>query len=101
MMLSFVRYPAGFDAGPMLRGFPGSYCPCPHWGTVLSGKFVVRYADREETFERGYAYYMSPGHTPPYLEDTEVFEVSRAAELRRVMEVITTCSIDEHRPRPD
>lgn len=96
MIVSFVYYRAGFDAASMLRGFPDGYCPCPHWGYVLRGKFVVRYADHEETFKLGDAYYMPPGHTPRYIEDTEVFEVSPAAELRHVIEVITTCSIDEH-----
>jgi hypothetical protein len=101
MIVSFVRYPAGFDAASMLRGFPDGYCPCPHWGYVLSGKFVVRYADREETFKRGDAYHMPPGHTPLYIEDTEVFEVSPAAELHHVIEVITACSIDEHHMKSD
>ena len=94
MIASCVQYPAGFDAASMLRGFPDGYCPCPHWGYVLSGTFVVHYPDHEETFTRGDAYYLAPGHTPRYLEETEVFEVSPATELHQVIEIITTCPID-------
>jgi len=97
MIVGCVQYPAGFDAASILRGFPDGYCPCPHWCYVLSGKFVVRYADHEEAFTRGDAYYLPPGHTPRYLEETEVFEVSPAAELHRVIEGITTCRIDAPR----
>jgi hypothetical protein len=43
------------------------------------------------------AYYLPPGHAPCYLEEKEVFEVSPAADLHQVIEVITTCRIDEHR----
>jgi hypothetical protein len=97
MIVGCVQYPAGFNAASILRGFPDGYCPCPHWGYGLSGTFVVRYADHEETFTRGDAYYLPPGHAPRYLEETEVFEVSPAADLHHVIEVITTCRIDERR----
>jgi hypothetical protein len=38
---------------------------------------------------------MPPEHTPLYLEEPEAFEVSPAAELHRVMAVISSCSLDE------
>ena len=103
MIVECVQYPAGFDAASILRGFPDGYCPCPHWGYVLSGTFVIQYADhgllghQEETFTRGDAYHLPPRHAPCYLEEKEVFEVSPAADLHLVIEVITTCRIDEHR----
>jgi hypothetical protein len=100
MIVVCVQYPAGYDTAAILCGFPDGYCPCPHWGYVLSGTFVVRYPDHEETFTRGDAYYMAPGHTPRYLDETEVFEVSPAAELHEVIAVITTCRLDDAPQEP-
>jgi hypothetical protein len=90
MIAGVTRIPAGSDFAPLLRGLPGDRCPCPHWGYVIAGRFVVRYADtdQEETVAAGEAYYLPAGHVPRYLEDTEVFEVSPAAELRSVIEVM-------------
>jgi hypothetical protein len=88
MTAGFAEFPEGFDISPQLRGLPDDLCPCPHWGYVISGSFVVRYKDREETIKTGDAYYMAPGHAPLYTEKTEVFEVSPTEELNRVIEVV-------------
>jgi hypothetical protein len=88
MIAGFAQFPQGFDISPQLRGLPDDLCPCPHWGYVISGEFVVRYKDHQETIKAGDAYYMAPGHAPLYTEETEVFEVSPAAELNRVIEVV-------------
>jgi ribosomal protein L16 Arg81 hydroxylase len=37
---------------------------------------TVRYADREEVFEAGDAYYMPPGHTPAAEAGTEFIQFS-------------------------
>ena len=37
---------------------------------------TVRYADREEVFEAGDAFYMSPGHTPAAEAGTEFIQFS-------------------------
>jgi hypothetical protein len=50
---------------------------------------VVRYGDREETVSAGDAFYLEPGHVPVFVEETEMFEVSPAEELRAVMDVVT------------
>jgi uncharacterized RmlC-like cupin family protein len=41
---------------------PGSQCP--HWGYVFKGKMTARYADHDEVFEAGDAFYTPPGHIP-------------------------------------
>jgi hypothetical protein len=94
MIVGCVQYPAGYDTAAILRGFPDGFCPCPHWGYVLNGTMVVRYPDHDETFSGGDAYYLASGHAPRFLEETEVFEVSPAAELHEVIAVITTCPVD-------
>jgi hypothetical protein len=66
----------------------GDRCPCPHWGYVIAGRFVVRYPGHEETIAAGEAYYLPPGHMPDYPENTEVFEVSPTEELNKVIEVV-------------
>src|SRR5262245_38308132 len=76
-------YTAGFstflgdmDPAPFFRGLPDDRCQCPHWGYVLKGKITFRFADREETYEEGDAYYAPPGHTPLMFEGCEVVEFS-------------------------
>ena len=72
----------------LLKGLPGDACPCPHWGFVFKGSFVVHYADHDETVVAGDAFYLAPGHVPVFLEETEMFELSPADDLRKVLEVV-------------
>ena len=62
---------------PLLRGLPGDSCQCPHWGYLLAGKITVSYADREETYQAGDAFYMTPGHVPAAEADTEFIHPCR------------------------
>jgi quercetin dioxygenase-like cupin family protein len=55
---------------------------------VLKGRVVFRYADREETFEAGDAFYAPPGHTPVVFEGTEVVEFSPTDEAAKTSEVV-------------
>jgi len=52
------------DTTPFMKGLPDDRCQCPHWGYVLKGKMTARYADRDEVFEAGDAFYTPPGHVP-------------------------------------
>ena len=88
LLVEFEQFPAGLDTAPLLKGLPGDACPCPHWGYVFKGRFVVRYGDHEETIAAGDAFYLQPGHVPVFLEDTEMYELSPAAQLREVLEVV-------------
>src|SRR5215207_5568096 len=71
------------DATPLLQGLPDDRCQCPHWGYVLKGKMTARYADRDEVFEAGDAFYTPPGHVPVQNEPgTEILWFSPSEELR-------------------
>ena len=60
----FVTIRQSHSLAPLLLGLPGNSCQCPHWGYLLAGKITVSYADREETYEAGDAFYITPGHVP-------------------------------------
>jgi hypothetical protein len=86
--VSFETFPMDADPAPFFRGLPDDRCQCPHWGVVVSGRLVVRYADREETLTAGDAYVMTPGHLPLVFAGTEVIEFSPTAQLRQTMAVV-------------
>src|SRR2546428_3931041 len=62
--VNFTSFREDIDATPLMRGLPDDRCQCPHWGYVVNGKLTFRYADREEIFEAGDAFYTPPGHVP-------------------------------------
>ena len=77
------------DGTPLFRGLPDDRCQCPHWGVVVAGRLVLRFADREESYEAGDAYYAPPGHVPVVTAGTEVVEFSPSAELQKTMAVLS------------
>jgi hypothetical protein len=87
MTVSLEQFPAGLDTAPIFRGLPDDRCQCPHWGYVVRGQLRVVYPDREEVLKAGDAYYMSPGHTTAFDEDTEVVEMSPLGLYQETMEV--------------
>jgi hypothetical protein len=86
--VEFTTFRQDADGTPFFKGLPDDRCQSPHWGYVLRGKLTFRYADREEIYEAGDAYYAPPGHIPVVTADTEVVEFSPAEEYRRTLEVI-------------
>jgi hypothetical protein len=86
--VGFERYSADADLEPVFKGLPDDRCQCAHWGFVLKGKVGFRYADGEETYEAGDAYYAPPGHTPILYDGGEVVEFSPTAELNQTLEVV-------------
>lgn len=86
MVILYYRFARGADLRAALRGLPGDTCPCPHWAFVLSGKLRIHTAAGAREVAAGEAFYVEPGHYPEALEETEMFEVSRAEELRPVAE---------------
>ena len=62
--VNFTSFRDDVDATPLMKGLPDDRCQCPHWGYVVCGKVTFRYADREEVFEAGDAFYTPPGHVP-------------------------------------
>lgn len=86
--VSYETFRADTDPAPLFHGLPDDRCQCPHWGVVQSGRLVVRYADREETYRAGDAYYAAPGHLPLTFAGTEVVEFSPTAQLQATMAVL-------------
>jgi hypothetical protein len=86
--VSFETFPEDADGAPVFRGLPGDRCQCPHWGIVLSGRLTLRYADREETYNAGDAYYAPPGHVPAVSAGTETTDFSPTKLLQDTMAVI-------------
>jgi hypothetical protein len=86
--VSFETYRTDADPAPLFHGLPGDRCQCPHWGVVRTGRLVIRYPDREETFRAGDAYYAEPGHLPLTFAGTEVVEFSPTEQLRATMAVL-------------
>lgn len=82
--INFVSFSANVDATPMLKGLPGDRCPCPHWGYVLKGKLTYRFADHEEVFEAGDAFYLPPGHIPLADAGSEYVQFSPTDQLDSV-----------------
>jgi hypothetical protein len=82
--VNFVSIRQDHDLAPMLSGLPGGRCPCPHWGYVLKGRMIVRYAEHEEVCEAGDAFYMPPGHTPAAEAGTEFIQISPSDQLQEV-----------------
>lgn len=79
--VNFVTITQSHDLGPILAALPDGNCSCPHWGYVLKGRMIVRYADHEEVLETGDAFYLPPGHAPEAEEGTELIQFSPTDKL--------------------
>jgi hypothetical protein len=55
---------------------------------VLRGRIVFRFADHDEVYREGDAYYGGPGHVPLVFVGTELVEFSPTAELQPTMAVV-------------
>jgi len=55
---------------------------------VTEGQLTFRWADHEETYMSGDAYYAPPGHLPLISAGTSIVEFSPAAELETTMAVV-------------
>jgi hypothetical protein len=88
LTVAFESYRADVDPAPLFRGLPGDRCQCPHWGVVRSGRLVMRFPDREETYTAGDAYSIAPGHLPLVFAGTEVVEFSPTDQLQATMAVL-------------
>ena len=86
--VGFEKFRADADAAPLFKGLPDDRCQSPHWGYVVKGKVTFSYADREEVYEGGDAYYAPPGHIPVVTAGTEMIEFSPTEEYGRTLEVV-------------
>jgi hypothetical protein len=86
--IAFESFPQDADPAPFFVGLPDDRCQCPHWGIVTAGQITFRWADHEETFVEGDAYYAPPGHLPLIAAGTSVVEFSPAEALQATMAVV-------------
>lgn len=86
--VNLTTFDVDLDATPMMVGLPDNACQCPHWGTVLTGRVTFRFADHEETFDAGDAFYVDPGHVPVYLAGTTTLQFSPTDELRKTEAIL-------------
>ncbi|MGE5289363.1 MAG: hypothetical protein ACM3ML_19620 [Micromonosporaceae bacterium] len=86
--VAFETHKADMDPAPLFQGLPGDHCQCPHWGVVLAGRIIFRYADHDEVFKAGDAYYGGPGHLPLIFAGTELVEFSPTEALHATMAVV-------------
>jgi hypothetical protein len=86
--VAFETHKADVDPAPFFLGLTDDRCQCPHWGVVLTGRIIFRYADHDEVFTAGDAYYGAPGHLPLLFAGTELVEFSPTAILNETMGVV-------------
>jgi hypothetical protein len=86
--VNFVSFREDIDATPLLKGLPDDSCQCAHWGYVLTGRVTFRFADHDEVFEAGDAFYLPPGHIPVVQAGTEYVQFSPSEDLRAVAEAM-------------
>jgi hypothetical protein len=87
--VGFEAFREDADATPLMKGLPDDRCQSPHWGYVVSGSVTFKYADHDETYESGDAYYAPPGHIPVVKAGTEVIEFSPSDAYAQTIEVIS------------
>ena len=99
ILVRHIDLPPGVDFTPLFKGLPDDRCQCPHWGYVTKGKMTYRYADREEVYAAGEAFYAPPGHVPVQHEPgTEIVMFSPAEELKQT-EAIMAKNMQAMQPR--
>ena len=86
--VEFTTFREDADGTPVFKGLRDDRCQSPHWGYVVRGRLTFRYADHDEVYEAGDAYYAPPGHIPVVTAGTEVVEFSPTDEYSRTLEVV-------------
>jgi len=86
--VAFETFKQDVDPAPLFAGLPGNRCQREHWGVVTEGQLTFRWADREETYVAGDAYYAPAGHVPLVTAGASVVEFSPSVDLDKTMAVI-------------
>ena len=84
----FESHSADADIAGLFQGLPDDRCQVPRWGYVLEGMISFRFADCDETYVAGYAYYVPLGHTPMHYAGAEIVEFSPTEGLRETIGVV-------------
>jgi hypothetical protein len=87
-VVAFSTFHEAGDATPFFKGLPDDRCQAAHWGYIFKGKVTFKYADHDEVYETGDAYYAPPGHIPVVDAGTECVEFSTVAEYAQTLEVL-------------
>jgi hypothetical protein len=88
--VGFESFKQDVDASPLFRGLPDDRCQSPHWGYVQRGRMTFRYADHDEVYEAGDAYYAPPGHIPVIEAGSDIVEFSPTGDYERTMAVVAS-----------
>ena len=86
--VAFETFKQDVDPAPLCAGLPGDRCQCEHWGVVTEGQLTFRWAEHEETYVAGDAYYAPPGHLPLVTAGTSIVEFSPSEELEKTLAVV-------------
>jgi hypothetical protein len=86
----FESHTADGDLAGLFRGLPDDRAQLPRWGYVIAGKVGFRFADHEETYATGDAYYVPPGHTPVHYAGAEIVEFSPTDALGQTIPIVLT-----------
>ena len=86
--VGFETFREDADATPLFRGLPDDRCQSPHWGYVVAGTITFKFADHDEVYEAGDAYYAPPGHIPVIAAGTETIEFSPTGPYEQTMAVV-------------
>lgn len=86
--VGFETFHEDADGTPLFKGLPDDRCQSPHWGYVVAGRITFRFADRDEVYETGDAYFAPPGHVPVIDAGTEVVEFSPTGDYQQTMAVV-------------
>jgi hypothetical protein len=84
----FESHTGDADLADLFRGLPDDRCQLPRWGYVVKGRVSFQFADHEETYTAGDAYYVPPGHTPVHHAGAEIVEFSPTDALGETMGVV-------------
>ncbi len=88
--VAYDTHKADLDPAPCSAVCPTTVASARTGGVVKRGKIMFRYADHDEVFEAGDAYYGAPGHLPLLCAGTEPIEFSPTDALKRTMDVLGT-----------
>jgi hypothetical protein len=88
LSVNFLTFKIDIDGAPLLKGLPDDRCSCPHWGYVTKGKITFHFADHDEAYVEGDAFYVPAGHTPEVVAGTEYVQFSPADELHKITAVM-------------
>jgi hypothetical protein len=87
-IVGFTTFHEAGDATQLYKGLPDDRCQAAHWGYIFKGKLTFRYADHDEVYKAGDAYYAPPGHIPVVEAGTECVEFSPTSEYAQTLEVL-------------